>query len=147
MGTLTASTQMRKALRASPARVRVLGESNSWFIVKRGSEPSIPIEWDRQLYESVPRCTRMVSSGLRAWILLKELGPHSDYPFVTQRALLLAHRGKCGTAHLPSYPRRGCAGESRTKKYEASPQMVLCIEQWLGGSPRTGMAEGQKLRE
>jgi hypothetical protein len=41
MGTLAARTLMRKALRASPACVRVLGRSVSWFIAKRVSHPDL----------------------------------------------------------------------------------------------------------
>jgi hypothetical protein len=51
---------MREALRASPTCVLVLGRSDSWFIMERGSEPLGPVEQSRQLYESVPRSIRMV---------------------------------------------------------------------------------------
>lgn len=42
--TLATDTLMRGALRVSPARVRVLGRSNSRFNAERGSEPSVPVE-------------------------------------------------------------------------------------------------------
>jgi hypothetical protein len=53
-GTLVARTLTYGALRASPARARILGESDSWFIVERGSEPLVSVEQNWQLYESVP---------------------------------------------------------------------------------------------
>jgi hypothetical protein len=59
-GTLAARTLMCKALRASLARVRVLGRSYSWFIVEKGNKSSGPIEWSQQRYESVPRSMRTV---------------------------------------------------------------------------------------
>jgi hypothetical protein len=107
---------MREALRASSDRVRVLGEFDSWFLVKRGSKPLISVEQNWQPYESVTGSMRMVTNGPHAWILLKEPGPHSNYLLVTHRVSLLAHRGKGGTTHLPSFPQRGRAWESKTKK-------------------------------
>jgi hypothetical protein len=55
----------------------------------------------------------MVPSGPRAWILLKEPGPRSDYSLVTHQAPLLSHREKRDITHLPSYPRRGCTGRGK----------------------------------
>jgi hypothetical protein len=62
MGTLVARTLMHEARRASPDCVRVLGlgMSNSWFIAKRGNEPSSPVQWSRQLYESLLGSMRTV---------------------------------------------------------------------------------------
>jgi hypothetical protein len=57
----------------------------------------------------------MVPSGPHAWIPWKELGPHTDYLFVTHRAPLLAHRGKLGTTHLPSSPRSGAVERVKQK--------------------------------
>jgi hypothetical protein len=110
--TLAARTLIRESLRASSARVRVLGRSDSWFIAKRDSELSGLIEQSQQLYELVPGNMRTVLSGPRAWILRKEPRSDSDYPFVAQRAPFLAHRGKRGLAHLPPSLRKGmCRGE------------------------------------
>jgi hypothetical protein len=135
---------MRGALRASPARVRVLRRSNSWFIVERGSYPSDLVKQSHKLYESVLVSMRTVPSRPSAWILRKELGPHLDYPFVTHRAPLLDHRGKCGLAHLPSSPQRECMGESNMKTWDNPPKTDLYIKQRLGGSPRTSMADRRK---
>jgi hypothetical protein len=60
MGTLLARTLTREALRVSPARVQVLGRSNSWFIMERGDDLSVLIKCNQQLYESVPESIRMV---------------------------------------------------------------------------------------
>jgi hypothetical protein len=60
--------------------------SESWYIAERGNEPLDLVEWGWQLYESKPRSMRMVTSGPRTLLLLKELGPHSDYLFVAHRA-------------------------------------------------------------
>jgi hypothetical protein len=137
---------MHKALRASPAHVRVLGMSKSRFIAKRGSKPSGSVEWSQPLYESVLGSMRMVPSEPHAWILRKELGPHLDYPFSTHQASLLTHRGKHGSAHLPSSPWKGCARESTTKRQD-DPQTDLYIKQRLGGSSHTGMMNGRKSHE
>jgi hypothetical protein len=51
---------MHEALRVSPARVRVLGRSDSRFTTERGTEPSSPVEWSQQLYESMPGSMRTV---------------------------------------------------------------------------------------
>jgi hypothetical protein len=118
-------TLMHKALRASPAHVRVLGMSKSRFIAKRGSKPSGSVEWSQPLYESVLGSMRMVPSEPHAWILRKELGPHLDYPFSTHQASLLTHRGKHGSAHLPSSPWKGCARESTTKRQDDPPDRSL----------------------
>jgi hypothetical protein len=82
MGTLAVRTLMHEALSASPARVRFLGRSASWFITKRDSEPSGPVKRSQQLYESMPGSLRMVPSGPHAWIVRKEPEPHSDYLFI-----------------------------------------------------------------
>jgi hypothetical protein len=74
MGTLLARTLTREALRVSPARVQVLGRSNSWFIMERGGELSVPIKCNQQLYESVPESIRTVPNGPHAWIMWKDHG-------------------------------------------------------------------------
>jgi hypothetical protein len=60
MWTLEARTLMREARRVSPACVRVLVLSDSWFIVKRGNESLSPVERSLQLYESVPKSMRTI---------------------------------------------------------------------------------------
>jgi hypothetical protein len=67
--------------------------------MKRGSEPSGLVERSRQLFESVLGNMRRSLSD-PALGSYEEIGPHSDYLFVTHRAPLLAHRGKDGSAHL-----------------------------------------------
>jgi hypothetical protein len=123
--TLAARTLMRGVLGASPAHAQVLGMSDSWFTVERDSEPSGPVKQSQQLYESVPGSMRMVPGVPHAWILQKQPRPYSDYPFVTHRAPLLAHQGKCGSAHLPPSPRRRCLEESKTKKTGQPPDGYL----------------------
>jgi hypothetical protein len=134
MGTLATKTLTREALRASPARVRVIGGSDSWFIMERGSESSVPVKRDWQLYESAPRSMRTVLSGPRARINLKQPGPPLNYPLVAHYAPLLAHQGKCGMA-LPSYPRRGCSTESKTKKMGQAPRRTNVSSRGLGARP------------
>jgi hypothetical protein len=58
----------------------------------------------------------MVPSRPHAWILWKEPGPHSNYPFEAHRAPLLAHREKLGTAHLPHYREGDARGRVKPKK-------------------------------
>jgi hypothetical protein len=125
--TLVARTLMREALGPSPARVQVLGMFDPWFIMERGSEPSGSVERSQQLYESVPRSMRMVPSVPHAWILQKQPRPHSDYPFVTHRAPLLAHRGKHGSAHL-THRHEGDAQRRVKQKRRDDPQMDICTE-------------------
>jgi hypothetical protein len=67
--------------------------------------------------------------------LLKEPGPHLDYPLVTHRAPLLAHRGKCGTAHLPLYSRRGCVGRVIQKRQGKPPRQSSTSSSGLGLAP------------
>jgi hypothetical protein len=55
---------MYGALRALIDRVRVLGESDSWFIIERGSEPSVSIEQNQQLYELAPKTMRIVEESV-----------------------------------------------------------------------------------
>jgi hypothetical protein len=97
-------------------------------------------------YESVSRSMRTVTSWPRAWIPGKELRPHSNSLAVAHRASLLAHRWKCGMAHLFVSLRMGRAGESKPKIWDG-PQMDLYIEQRIKGSPCTRMSDGWKLYE
>jgi hypothetical protein len=139
MGTLAAKTLMREALRASLARVRVIEKSDSWFIVKRGSKASGPVERSRQIYEWVPGSMRTVPCEPRAWILQKEPWPHSDYPFVTHRAPLLAHQRKCGSSHLPHCRGRDPRGRVRGRDIGARLARV-----WQMGESHTKSTPNQE---
>jgi hypothetical protein len=141
MGTLAAMILMHEALRASPARVRVQGRSDSWFIMERGSEPSVVVQRNWQLYESVPGSMRMVPSRPRAWILWKKLGRHSNYPFVAHRAPLLAHQRKCGTIHLPHPYEGNVRGRVNSKRRDEPPRWISASSRDSRGSPRTSVVD------
>jgi hypothetical protein len=82
-------------------------EFDSWFNAKRGSEPSVLVERNLQLYESTPESMRTVPNGPHAWFLWKEPEPHSDYPLATLRVQLLAHREKVWYTSTPPIPMKG----------------------------------------
>jgi hypothetical protein len=78
---------------------------------------------------------RTAPSRPRAWILRKELGPHSDYPLETHSAPLLAHRGKRGTAHLSHSYKGSVRGSVKAKGQDKPPGWTPAPSRGSGVQP------------
>jgi hypothetical protein len=114
MDTLAAKTLMHEALSASPARVRVMGWSDSWFIAKRGSELSGSVERSRKLYESMPRSMRTV-------LVDPVLGSYGRnqaslrLPICNSTSAIASPLRKVWFGSPTPSPRKGFMGDSKTK--------------------------------
>jgi hypothetical protein len=147
-GTLATRTLMREALRTSPACVRVLGRSDSWFIAKRDSEPSGPVKRSPQLYEFVlesmrtsPQRTPRLDSmkGTRASLGLPVCNCNSP-------SAIASPLSKVWFGSPPLIIAVGLRGESKTKIRDDPPDgSVHQAGAW--GSSYTSMVNERKSHE